>query len=132
MRKNKLTLNSPPSCPDYPVCPHNRKGVYQRQLCRRIFAIWTFSSIPPDKFDTKLANFFKIGVTCYSKGNTFNFSYFFFSFIAKIITQLFFAAAVSEPEASERGSSLIGKKLHYKGIQSLFLTKRKELWLCAT
>ena len=42
------------------------------------------------------------------------------------------AAAVSEPEASERGSSLIGKKLHYRGIQSLFLTKRKELWLCAT
>ena len=87
---------------------------------------------PLTNFDTKLANFFKIGVTCYSKGNTFNFSYFFFSFIAKIITQLFFAAAVSEPEASERGSSLIGKKLHYKGIQSLFLTKRKELWLCAT
>ena len=42
------------------------------------------------------------------------------------------AAAVSEPEASERGSSLIGKKLHYRGIQSLFLTKRKQLWLCAT
>ena len=39
---------------------------------------------------------------------------------------------MSEPEASERGSSLIGKKLHYKGIQSLFLSKRKELWLCAT
>ena len=33
------------------------------------------------------------------------------------------------PEASERGNSLIGKKLHYRGIQSLFLTKRKELWL---
>ena len=30
------------------------------------------------------------------------------------------AAAVSEPEANERGSSLIGKKLHYRGIQSLF------------
>ena len=44
----------------------------------------------------------------------------------------FIAAAVSEPEVSERGSSLIGKKLHYRGIQSLFLTKRKELWLCAT
>ena len=39
---------------------------------------------------------------------------------------------MSEPEASERGSSLIGKKLHYRGIQSRFLTKRKELWLCAT
>ena len=34
------------------------------------------------------------------------------------------AAAVSEPEANERGSSLIGKK-------SPFLAKRKELWLCA-
>ena len=33
------------------------------------------------------------------------------------------------PEASERGNSLIGKKIHYRGIQSLFLTKRKELWL---
>ena len=42
------------------------------------------------------------------------------------------AAAMSEPEASERGSSLIGQKLRYRGIQSLFLTKRKELWLCAT
>ena len=39
---------------------------------------------------------------------------------------------MSEPEASERGSSLIGKKLHYRGIQSFFLTKRKKLWLCAT
>ena len=35
------------------------------------------------------------------------------------------------PEASERGNSLMGKKLHYRGIQSLFLTKRKELWLSA-
>ena len=35
------------------------------------------------------------------------------------------------PEANERGNSLIGKKLHYRGIQSLFLTKRKELWLSA-
>ena len=46
-------------------------------------------------------------------------------------TYLFTASAVSEPEASERGSSLIGKKLHDRGIQSLFLTKRKELWLSA-
>ena len=46
-------------------------------------------------------------------------------------TYLFTAAAVSEPEASERGSSLIGKKLHHRGIQSLFLTKCKELWLSA-
>ena len=42
-----------------------------------------------------------------------------------------FAAAASEPEASERGSSLISRRLHYRGLQSLFLTKRKELWLCA-
>ena len=37
---------------------------------------------------------------------------------------------MSEPEESEGGSSLIGKKLHYRGIQSRFLTKRKELWFC--
>ena len=41
------------------------------------------------------------------------------------------AAAVSEPVANERGSSLIDKKSHYRGIKSLFLAKRKELWLCA-
>ena len=37
------------------------------------------------------------------------------------------AAAASEPEANERGSSLISGRLHYRGLQSLFLTKRKEL-----
>ena len=37
---------------------------------------------------------------------------------------------MSEPEANERGNSLIGKKSHYRGIESLF-AKRKELWLCA-
>ena len=42
------------------------------------------------------------------------------------------AAAASEPEANERGSSLISKRLHYRGLQSLFLTKRKGLWLCAS
>ena len=41
------------------------------------------------------------------------------------------AAAASEPEANERGSFLISRRLHYRGLQSLFLTKRKELWLCA-
>ena len=46
-------------------------------------------------------------------------------------TGLFIAAAVSKPEANEWGSSLIGKKLHYRGIQSLFLAKCKELWLRA-
>ena len=40
-------------------------------------------------------------------------------------------AAASEPEAYERGSSLISRRLHYRGLQSLFVTKRKELWLCA-
>ena len=34
------------------------------------------------------------------------------------------AAAVSEPEASEQGSSLIGRKTQ-------FSSKRKELYLCA-
>ena len=42
------------------------------------------------------------------------------------------AAAASEPEANERGSPLISRRLHYTGLQSLFLTKRKELWLCAS
>ena len=36
------------------------------------------------------------------------------------------AAAASEPEANERGSSPISRRLHYKGLQSLFLNKRKE------
>ena len=42
------------------------------------------------------------------------------------------AAAASKPEANERGSSLISRRLHYRGLQSLFLTKRKELWLCTS
>ena len=41
-----------------------------------------------------------------------------------VIFKKIIAAAVSEPEANERtnerGSSLIGKYLHYRGIQSLF------------
>ena len=44
----------------------------------------------------------------------------------------FIAAAASEPEANERGSSLISRRLHHGGLQSLFLTKRKDLWLCAS
>ena len=47
------------------------------------------------------------------------------------LRKLVAAAAASEPEANERGSSLISRRLHYRGLQSLFLTKRKELWLCA-
>ena len=42
------------------------------------------------------------------------------------------AAAASEPEANERGSCLISRRLHYRGLQSLFPTKRKGLWLCAS
>ena len=42
------------------------------------------------------------------------------------------AAAASEPEVNERGSSLISRRLHYRDLQSLFLTKRQELWLCAS
>ena len=41
------------------------------------------------------------------------------------------AATASEPEANERGNSLISRRLHYGGLQSLFLTKREELWFCA-
>ena len=48
-----------------------------------------------------------------------------------LTAQVVIAAAASEPEANERGSSLISRRLHYRGLQSLFLTKRKELWLCA-
>ena len=40
--------------------------------------------------------------------------------------ELFIAAAVSKPEASERGSSLIGKKLHHRGIESLFLPNARN------
>ena len=39
---------------------------------------------------------------------------------------------MSEPEANEQGSSLISRRLHYRGLQLLFLTKRKGLWLCAS
>ena len=46
-------------------------------------------------------------------------------------TTLFIAAEASEPEANKRGSSLISRRLHYRGLQLLFPTKRKELWLCA-
>ena len=32
---------------------------------------------------------------------------------------------------NERGSSLIDRRLRYRGLKSLFLTKREELWLWA-
>jgi len=43
----------------------------------------------------------------------------------------FIAAVASEPEANERGSSLIVRILLYRGFQSVFVTKREELWLWA-
>ena len=43
----------------------------------------------------------------------------------------FFAATASEPEANKRGSYLIDRRLLYRGLKSLFLTKRGELWLWA-
>ena len=42
------------------------------------------------------------------------------------------AAAAIEPVANERGSSLISRRFQFWGLQSLFLTKRKGLWLCAS
>ena len=45
--------------------------------------------------------------------------------------QAIIAAAASEPEANEQGSYLIDRRLLYRGLQSLFLTKREELWLWA-
>ena len=61
----------------------------QRLLCRQIFALLTSSCIFPEKFPFEASKFlFKISVTCYSKINTVNFSHFYFTFIAKIVTQL--------------------------------------------
>ena len=67
---------------------------------------------------------------------------FFLSATSNSLSGLFkwckvFAAAASEPEANERGSSLISRRLHYRGLQSLFvmrsisksrLTKGHEIW----
>ena len=39
-------------------------------------------------------------------------------------------ADAASKHRTNRGSSLIGKKLLYRGIQSLPLARRKELWLC--
>ena len=50
----------------------------------------------------------------------------------KIIKNIVIAVTAGEPEVNEWGSSLINRRLHYRGLQSLFLTKRKELWLCAS
>ena len=62
----------------------------------------------------------------------FPLSMFYCANEGKMFKNLIIAAAASEPEANERGSSLISRRLHYRGLQSLFLTKRKELWLCAS
>ena len=56
---------------------------------------------------------------------------FILDLFAILINSRVVAAAASEPEANERDSSIIGRRLHYRGLQSLFLTKPKELWLCA-
>ena len=37
-----------------------------------------------------------------------------------------FAAAASAPEANERNSSLISRRLHYRGLQSLFLLNARN------
>ena len=52
------------------------------------------------------------------------------AFEKKIAIFQLVAAAASEPEANERGSSLIDRRLLYRSLKSLFLTKREELWLC--
>ena len=60
-----------------------------------------------------------------------------------MICFLIIAAAASEPEANERGSSLINRRLHYRDyiiricgyaqVEDLgcAVVCRKELWLCA-
>ena len=98
-----------------------------------------------------LANFFKIHEQWRSSFNeTKTLSAHIQGFIQKELTDLLFgpkqsgyinkvivaegfqciiiAAAASEHGASEQGSSLIGIRLHYRGLKSLFFTKRKELW----
>ena len=62
----------------------------------------------------------------------FPFSTFYCANEGKMFKNLIIAAAASEPEANERGSFLISRRLRYRRLQSLFLTKRKELWLCAS
>ena len=52
----------------------------------------------------------------------FPFSMFYCPKEGKMFKNLIIAAAASEPEANERGSSLISRRLHYRGLQSLFLT----------
>ena len=52
--------------------------------------------------------------------------------LSNLSIDMLIAAAASEPEANERGSSLISRRLHYRGLQSLFLTKNKDLWLSAS
>ena len=47
-------------------------------------------------------------------------------FCSGLILSKLIAAAASEPEANERGSSLIDRRLLYRGLKSLFLTKREE------
>ena len=79
-------------------------------------------------FSTVSGNFRKMfGDICLALGKFWK----VFGNFGKIEENIVIAAAASEPEANERGSSLISRRLHYRGLQSLFLTKRKGLWLCA-
>ena len=41
--------------------------------------------------------------------------------LTQFLRMIIIAAAASEPEANERGSSLISRRLLYRGLQSLFL-----------
>ena len=41
-------------------------------------------------------------------------------------------SGISLMSGAQTNSSLISRRLHYRGLQSLFLTKRKGLWLCAS
>ena len=60
------------------------------------------------------------------------FSMFYCANEGRMYKNLIIPAAASEPEANERGSSLISRRLHCRGLQSLFVTKHKGLWLCAS
>ena len=49
-----------------------------------------------------------------------------FGNFGKIVENIAIAAAASEPEENERGSSQISRRLHYRGLQSLFLLNARD------
>ena len=77
------------------------------------------------------------------------FSMFYCANEGKMLKNLIIAAAASEPEANERGSSVISRRLLYRACNHFFLLNarncgyaqvedlgcavvcREELWLCA-